>query len=85
MPLGSLVSGYFASKFGAPIVLVCNGILLTGVATYFMVGATACASYRLGAPGQNVVLTSSNPALRKNREERATHTVVRLRKIKTKQ
>jgi MFS family permease len=37
MPLGSLVSGYFASKFGAPIVLVCNGILLVAVATYFMV------------------------------------------------
>jgi MFS family permease len=37
MPLGSLVSGYFASKFGAPIVLVCNGILLAAVATYFMV------------------------------------------------
>jgi len=37
MPLGSLVSGYFASKFGAPIVLVVNGILLVAVATYFMV------------------------------------------------
>jgi len=37
MPLGSLVSGYFASKFGAPIVLVCNGILLVAVAGYFMV------------------------------------------------
>jgi hypothetical protein len=37
MPLGSLVSGYFASKFGAPIVLVCNGILLTTVATFFLV------------------------------------------------
>src|SRR5260370_10595676 len=37
MPLGSLVSGYFASKFGAPLVLVCNGILLAGVAIYFMV------------------------------------------------
>jgi MFS family permease len=37
MPLGSLGSGYFASKFGAPIVLVCNGILLVAVATYFMV------------------------------------------------
>jgi MFS family permease len=37
MPLGSLVSGYFASKFGAPIVLVCNGILLAAVATYFMI------------------------------------------------
>jgi MFS family permease len=37
MPLGSLVSGLFASKFGAPIVLVCNGILLVAVAAYFMV------------------------------------------------
>jgi MFS family permease len=37
MPLGSLVSGYFASKFGAPIVLVCNGMLLVAVAAYFMV------------------------------------------------
>ncbi len=37
MPLGSLVSGLFASKFGAPIVLICNGILLVAVATYFMV------------------------------------------------
>jgi len=37
MPLGSLVSGYFASKFSAPAVLVCNGILLVAVATYFLV------------------------------------------------
>jgi MFS family permease len=37
MPMGSLVSGYFASKFGAPIVLICNGILLAAVATYFMI------------------------------------------------
>jgi predicted MFS family arabinose efflux permease len=37
MPLGSLVSGYFASKFGAPVVLICNGILLVAVATYFLV------------------------------------------------
>jgi MFS family permease len=37
MPLGSLVSGFFASKFGAPLVLVCNGILLVAVATYFLV------------------------------------------------
>jgi MFS family permease len=35
MPLGSLISGYFASKIGAPTVLVVNGILLTVVATYF--------------------------------------------------
>jgi MFS family permease len=37
MPLGSLVSGYFASKFGAPLVLIGNGILLVAVATYFLV------------------------------------------------
>jgi MFS family permease len=37
MPLGSLVSGYFASKFGAPIVLIVNGILLAIVASYFLV------------------------------------------------
>jgi MFS family permease len=37
MPLGSLVSGYFASKFGAPIVLICNGILLAAVASYFLI------------------------------------------------
>jgi MFS family permease len=37
MPLGSLVSGYFASKFSAPAVLICNGILLVAVAIYFLV------------------------------------------------
>src|SRR5262249_10983072 len=37
MPLGSLVSGYFASKIGAPVVLICNGILLVAVATYFLI------------------------------------------------
>jgi MFS family permease len=37
MPLGSLVSGYFASKFGAPIVLIVNGILLAIVASYFLI------------------------------------------------
>jgi MFS family permease len=35
MPLGSLISGYVASKIGAPTVLVVNGILLTLVASYF--------------------------------------------------
>jgi hypothetical protein len=35
MPLGSLVSGYFASKIGAPIVLVVNGTLLSAIAAYF--------------------------------------------------
>jgi MFS family permease len=37
MPLGSLISGYFASLFGAPAVLVVNGITLVAVATYFLV------------------------------------------------
>ena len=37
MPLGSLASGFFASKFGAPLVLTFNGILLTTVAAYFLV------------------------------------------------
>ena len=35
MPLGSLISGYAASKFGAPTVIVVNGVLLTMVAIYF--------------------------------------------------
>ena len=34
MPLGSLVSGYFASRVGAPTVLVVNGTLLLAVAAY---------------------------------------------------
>jgi len=37
MPMGSLVGGFFASRFGAPPVLVCNGILLVIVASYFLV------------------------------------------------
>jgi predicted MFS family arabinose efflux permease len=37
MPMGSLVGGFFASRFGAPPVLVCNGILLVVVASYFMI------------------------------------------------
>jgi MFS family permease len=37
MPLGSLAGGYFASLFGAPVVLVVNGMVLVGVATYFLV------------------------------------------------
>ncbi len=36
MPLGSLASGYFASLFGAPAVLVVNGTLLVIVAGYFL-------------------------------------------------
>jgi MFS family permease len=35
MPLGSLISGYFASRIGAPIVLVVNGTLLSAIAAYF--------------------------------------------------
>jgi predicted MFS family arabinose efflux permease len=37
MPLGSLVSGYFASLFGAPAVLATNGVLLVIVAVYFLI------------------------------------------------
>jgi len=36
MPLGSLVSGYFASKIGTPQVIAINGVLLVVVAIYFL-------------------------------------------------
>jgi predicted MFS family arabinose efflux permease len=36
MPLGSLASGFMASQFGAPAVLVVNGSLLVAVAVYFL-------------------------------------------------
>ncbi|MGE0704401.1 MAG: MFS transporter [Vicinamibacterales bacterium] len=36
MPLGSLASGYLASTFSAPAVLVVNGTLLSLVALYFL-------------------------------------------------
>ena len=36
MPLGSLASGYLASGFGAPPVLVVNGTLLALVGGYFL-------------------------------------------------
>ncbi len=36
MPLGSLVSGYFAKSFGAPVVIGVNGMLLVAVAAYFL-------------------------------------------------
>jgi predicted MFS family arabinose efflux permease len=36
MPLGSLVSGYFAKFFGAPVVIGVNGMLLVAVAAYFL-------------------------------------------------
>ena len=37
MPLGSLVSGYFATLIGAPMVISINGALLVLVAIYFLV------------------------------------------------
>jgi uncharacterized membrane protein YfcA len=36
MPLGSLISGYFASISSAPTVLVANGVCLTVVSIYFL-------------------------------------------------
>jgi MFS family permease len=36
MPLGSLVSGYFATLLGAPTVIAANGALLIVVAVYFL-------------------------------------------------
>src|SRR5262245_10821416 len=36
MPLGSLVSGYFATMVGAPLVIEINGVLLVLVAAYFL-------------------------------------------------
>jgi MFS family permease len=36
MPLGSLVSGYFATFVGAPVVIGVNGVLLVVVALYFL-------------------------------------------------
>ena len=37
MPLGSLVSGYFATLIGAPKVIGINGALLVVVAAYFLI------------------------------------------------
>jgi MFS family permease len=37
MPLGSLVSGFFATYIGAPLVIALNGALLIVVAVYFLV------------------------------------------------
>jgi MFS family permease len=37
MPLGSLVSGYFATLIGAQLVIAINGILLVVVAVYFLI------------------------------------------------
>jgi uncharacterized membrane protein YfcA len=36
MPLGSLVSGWFATFLGAPLVIGINGALLVVVAIYFL-------------------------------------------------
>ena len=36
MPLGSLVSGYFATLIGTPVVISVNGVLLVLVAGYFL-------------------------------------------------
>jgi len=36
MPLGSLASGYLATLIGAPMVIGINGVLLVGVALYFL-------------------------------------------------
>jgi MFS family permease len=36
MPLGSLISGYLAKYFGAPLVIGMNGILIVAVALYFL-------------------------------------------------
>jgi MFS family permease len=41
MPLGSLISGYVASRIGAPIVLVVNGTLLAIIAGYFFLRSNA--------------------------------------------
>ena len=37
MPLGSLAAGYAASRTSAPLVLEVNGILILGVAIYFLI------------------------------------------------
>ena len=37
MPLGSLVSGYLAAFTSAPTVIAINGVLLSIVATYFLI------------------------------------------------
>ena len=37
MPLGSLASGFFASRSSAPTILAINGVLVAVVATYFLI------------------------------------------------
>ena len=37
MPLGSLLSGYFATFIGSPMVIGINGVLLVLVAIYFLI------------------------------------------------
>ena len=39
MPLGSLVSGYFITRFSAPVVIATNGLLLSLVAAVYLVGS----------------------------------------------
>jgi MFS family permease len=36
MPLGSLAAGWLATSVSTPIVLTANGVLLTGVAAWFL-------------------------------------------------
>ena len=36
MPLGSLAAGWLATSVSAPVVLIANGVLLTGVASWFL-------------------------------------------------
>jgi predicted MFS family arabinose efflux permease len=36
MPVGSLLAGWLATFIGPPTVLVCNGVLLTAVAAWFL-------------------------------------------------
>ena len=39
MPLGSLAAGWMATGVSAPVVLIANGILLTGVASWFLLNS----------------------------------------------
>jgi MFS family permease len=39
MPLGSLAAGWLATSVSAPLVLVANGVLLTGVASWFLLNS----------------------------------------------
>jgi predicted MFS family arabinose efflux permease len=37
MPLGSLMAGFLVPKFTAPVVIAANGLLLVGMASYFLI------------------------------------------------